>query len=100
MPSTPCNKGNRGNHHEKNTATSIHRLPSRKFGLTKGMFQTRNLPHCGITGKVRRYYGSVGAESPVIRSFTLLDSSASSITKNKPPRPFWLLLQFPLIAPC
>jgi hypothetical protein len=47
-----------------------------------------------------RYYGSVGAESPVIRSFTLLDSSASSITKNKPPRPFRLLLQFPEIAPC
>src|ERR1700683_46493 len=48
----------------------------------------------------RRRYGSVGAESPVIRSLTLVDSSASSITKNKPPRPFWLLLQFPLIAPC
>jgi hypothetical protein len=48
----------------------------------------------------RRYYGSVGAESPVIRSFTLFDNSASSMTKNRPPRPFWLLLQFPEIAPC
>jgi len=46
------------------------------------------------------YYGSVGAESPVIRSFTLFDNSASSMTKNRPPRPFWLLLQFPEIAPC
>jgi len=49
---------------------------------------------------VERCYGPVGPESPLMRSLTLLDNSASSITKNKPPRPFWLLLQVPEIAPC
>src|SRR6266851_9158143 len=49
----------------------------------------------------RTAHGTVGAVSPAIRPFSDFDSAGSSMTKNRPPRPFWLREHFgPDRVPC